>query len=131
MAKKPDQKYEQKNRPEVIELKGDKVVLEPTDSKASEEIGDDELEEFDWDGHTLPEPVTDSKELALYQGDKLSSDPLHAYLRQISRYELLSAEQEKALIKALEETGDIEVAKKLVVGNLRLVVKIAMEYRSA
>jgi RNA polymerase sigma-32 factor len=31
----------------------------------------------------------------------------------------------------LAETGDIEVAKKLVVANLRLVVKIAMEYRNA
>ncbi|MEE2744590.1 MAG: sigma-70 family RNA polymerase sigma factor, partial [Bdellovibrionota bacterium] len=31
----------------------------------------------------------------------------------------------------LEETGDIEIARKLVLANLRLVVKIAMEYRSA
>ncbi len=31
----------------------------------------------------------------------------------------------------LNETGDLETAKKLVVANLRLVVKIAMEYRSA
>src|SRR6202008_1515582 len=30
-----------------------------------------------------------------------------------------------------QETGDIEVAKKLVLANLRLVVKIALEYRSA
>ena len=40
-------------------------------------------------------------------------------------------EQEQALTKALEETGDIEIARKLVLANLRLVVKIAMEYRSA
>lgn len=58
-------------------------------------------------------------------------DPLQAYLREISRYPLLSEEQEKSLTQALQETGDVEVAKKLVLGNLRLVVKIAMEYKTA
>jgi RNA polymerase sigma-32 factor len=58
-------------------------------------------------------------------------DPLTVYLREISKYPLLSPEQEQALTRALEETGDIEIAKQLVVANLRLVVKIAMEYRSA
>ena len=38
--------------------------------------------------------------------------------------------KERELIKSLNETGDIEIAKKLVMANLRLVVKIAMEYRS-
>jgi len=58
-------------------------------------------------------------------------DPLTVYLKEISRYDLLSPEEEKELTQALQETGDIEVAKKLVVANLRLVVKIAMEYRHA
>lgn len=58
-------------------------------------------------------------------------DPLTLYLKEISRYDLLSQEQEAALTKALVETGDLDVAKKLVTANLRLVVKIAMEYRSA
>lgn len=56
-------------------------------------------------------------------------DPLKVYLKEISQYELLSPEQEKALTSELVETGDVEVAKKLVLANLRLVVKIAMEYR--
>lgn len=58
-------------------------------------------------------------------------DPLTTYLREIAKYPLLSPDQEKALTAALEESGDIEIAKKLVMANLRLVVKIAMEYRSA
>jgi len=74
--------------------------------------------------------LTASKEVALYQPDKVS-DPLTVYIREINRYDLLSLEQEQALTKALEETGDIEIARKLVLANLRLVVKIAMEYRSA
>jgi len=60
-----------------------------------------------------------------------SGDPLTQYIKEISRYPLLSIEQEKALTKALLKTGDVEVAKKLVVANLRLVVKIAMEYKTA
>lgn len=60
-----------------------------------------------------------------------SKDPLSAYMKEIGRYPLLSEEQEKVLTNALVETGDVEIAKKLVMANLRLVVKIAMEYRTA
>lgn len=58
-------------------------------------------------------------------------DPLTQYFREINRYKLLSPEQERALTEALVKTGDIEIAKKLVQANLKLVVKIAMEYRHA
>lgn len=60
-----------------------------------------------------------------------TTDPLTTYVREISRYKLLSPEEEDTLLKELQETGDIEVAKQLVLANLRLVVKIAIEYRSA
>lgn len=60
-----------------------------------------------------------------------STDPLTLYIKEISRYRLLTIEEEGTLLKELQETGDIEVAKKLVLANLRLVVKIALEYRSA
>lgn len=58
-------------------------------------------------------------------------DPLALYMKEISRYKLLTLDEEKELTAELLRTGDIEVAKKLVLANLRLVVKIAMEYRSA
>lgn len=58
-------------------------------------------------------------------------DPLKQYIREISRYKLLSLEEEKELVQKLQDTGDLAAAKALVVANLRLVVKIAMEYRSA
>lgn len=61
----------------------------------------------------------------------VTTDPLTQYVREISRYKLLTLEEEETLLKELQETGDIEVAKKLVLANLRLVVKIAIEYRSA
>lgn len=58
-------------------------------------------------------------------------DPLQRYLQEISRFPLLSREEEYELVRRLREQEDIEAAKKLVTSNLRLVVKIAMEYRSA
>lgn len=60
-----------------------------------------------------------------------SEDALSQYIKQIAQYKLLTPDEEKALVKELESTGDVEVAKKLVLANLRLVVKIAMEYRTA
>lgn len=60
-----------------------------------------------------------------------TQDPLTQYVKEISRYKLLTAVEEENLILEMQETGDIEVAKKLVLANLRLVVKIALEYRSA
>ncbi len=58
-------------------------------------------------------------------------DPFLSYIREIGRYGILSQKEEQELIKALQETGDIEIAKKLVLHNLRLVVKIALEYRNS
>ena len=78
----------------------------------------------------VKEDLSSKKDLVLYD-DSRNKDPFTVYVREINRYPLLSLEQEKALTKALLETGDLEVAKKLVVANLRLVVKIALEYKTA
>ncbi len=77
----------------------------------------------------LPATIPSKELIALKSGPSL--DPLTLYLKEISRYKLLSREQEKAMTEALVETGDIEIAKKLVMANLKLVVKIAMEYKYA
>jgi len=55
-------------------------------------------------------------------------DPLHRYLAEIRGYPILDAEDEKALAIRYREKGDLEAAYRLVVSNLRLVVKIALEY---
>lgn len=52
---------------------------------------------------------------------------LNAYLEEISRFELLDFEQEKALSRRIEN-GDREALDALVNANLRLVVKIAKSY---
>ncbi|MDD9933453.1 MAG: RNA polymerase factor sigma-32 [Myxococcales bacterium] len=58
-------------------------------------------------------------------------DPLQAYMRDVQRYPLLTPEEEKATALAYYEEGDVDAAARLVTANLRLVVKIAYEYRRA
>src|SRR5512138_3134261 len=56
-------------------------------------------------------------------------DPLRAYMAEVARHPLLSREEEHALAVKFRETGDVDAAYRLVASNLRLVVKIAHEYR--
>ncbi len=58
-------------------------------------------------------------------------DPLTAYIQEIQRYPLLSREEETRLARRYKEEGDLDAARRLVLANLRLVVKIAHEYRKA
>ena len=51
-------------------------------------------------------------------------------MREMEKHPLLSKEEEHALAVRYYETEDLEAANKLVVSNLRFVVKIASEYRS-
>ena len=55
--------------------------------------------------------------------------PLQLYLREISKYALLSAEEEHRLAVAHFEHGDVDAAHRLITANLRLVVKIASDFR--
>ena len=50
-------------------------------------------------------------------------------MAEISRHSVLDREAEHALAVRYHETGDVDAAYKLVASNLRLVVKIANEYR--
>ena len=60
----------------------------------------------------------------------LSGDSgLSRYLNEIKRFPILSAEEEFMLAKSYTEHGESEAAHKLVTSHLRLVAKIAMQYR--
>ncbi|MCX7822066.1 MAG: RNA polymerase factor sigma-32 [Syntrophobacterales bacterium] len=61
--------------------------------------------------------------------EKTALDPLYLYLQEIKKYPLLSREEEIDLAKRYREEGDIQAAYKLVTSNLRLVVKIALEFQ--
>ncbi len=56
-------------------------------------------------------------------------DPLQRYLTEISSYKLLTREQEREYGIRVREHGDREAAYALVTSNLRLVVKIALEFQ--
>ena len=56
-------------------------------------------------------------------------DPLQRYLSEISQYRLLTREEEVELGRRVQEEGDSDAAYQLVTSNLRLVVKIALEFQ--
>ncbi|MCY1056055.1 RNA polymerase factor sigma-32 [Nannocystis sp. SCPEA4] len=58
-------------------------------------------------------------------------DPMGQYMAEVRRHPLLTREEEHALAVRWVEQGDAEAAKQLVTSNLRLVVKIAHEYKRA
>jgi RNA polymerase sigma-32 factor len=62
-------------------------------------------------------------------GGLVRYDPVRAYMAEIARHPLLSREEEHDLAVRFRETGDVDAAYRLVTSNLRLVVKIAREYR--
>ncbi len=118
MKKKPSPRAKKKPTPRV------KKKPEPADAaglpaaEASAALGE---------GSALvplsPEPETAGA------SDLVARDTLDRYFQEIGRYPLLSREEEHALALQVRETGDPEAARQLVVSNLRLVVKIAMDYR--
>lgn len=58
-------------------------------------------------------------------------DLLQKYMLEVRTFPMLTLEEETALAERFHKKGDVEAAKKLVQAHLRLVAKIAMEYRTA
>jgi len=56
-------------------------------------------------------------------------DALTRYMAQLREHAPIPREEEQALALRWVEGGDADAARQLVLANLRLVVKIAMEYR--
>ena len=55
---------------------------------------------------------------------------LDLYITEINRFSLLTPEEEFKLAVRLKKYNNMEAAEKLIVSNLRFVVKIAHEYRN-
>ncbi len=105
--------------PEPVEIVDTVVDLPDLESEAA---GDHEPAEDGAPTRALA-PV-DRKALARF-------DPLTQYMNEIRRYPLLSREEEHELAVNFAKTGDVQAARRLITANLRLVVKIAHEYRRA
>jgi len=65
------------------------------------------------------------------EGALSKRDPLAAYMRDVQRYSLLTPTEEHDLAVKYVADGDVDAARELVTSNLRLVVKIAYDYRRA
>ena len=73
----------------------------------------------------------DIKKPASRSSDKavVKFDPLQCYLMEISNYKLLTREEEKKLAIRVLEHDDRDAAYRLITSNLRLVVKIALDFQ--
>ena len=107
--------------PEVIlpDQEDDAGVIDAADAHGTEMAGSGEV--IDVVKTVLPVPAGDTGLAA--------RDPLQAYMREISRYDLLTPEEEHDLAVKFQDGGEAAAAYKLVTANLRLVAKIAFKYR--
>jgi len=99
-------------------------VVDPDESDADDEREPGEEVELAGDRERETDSDADERGLARF-------DALQAYMREVQRHPLLSADEEHKLAVQYQKTEDREVAARLVTANLRLVVKIAYEYRRA
>lgn len=118
------------------EPKEESEVLE-AEAIVAEDDGDQDLEGDDEDesGASEPAVVVDvgpsGPSLPVRPADLGRAGALERFLQQVGRYPLLTLEEEQDLTMAVWERNDPIAARKLVVHNLRLVVKMAYRYRRA
>jgi RNA polymerase sigma-32 factor len=72
--------------------------------------------------HDEPEPLAGTELLA-------PTDTFRHYIQQVTRYPRLTRDEEHEMAVRYHKYGDTEAAYRLVTGNLRLVVRIAFDYR--
>jgi RNA polymerase sigma-32 factor len=103
----------------------------PADDEAFAEPRDSDVEVDPADADTEVHSAPLSRDLARSFGSMERLDPMAAYLREIQRHPLLTPEETHDLASKFVATQDPALAARLVTANLRLVVKIAYEYRRA
>jgi RNA polymerase sigma-32 factor len=57
-------------------------------------------------------------------------NPFRAYLHEVSKYPLMTKEEEREMAQRVRMEGDKNAGQRMVLANLKLVVKIALDYRS-
>lgn len=131
-----------KAKPAVIEVPVEAtevvVAAEPVEAEPAES---DEADDTELAALGEIEPATDA-ELDVIERDigrpaaptgpttaLARRDPMGQYMAEVRRHPLLTREEEHELAVRWIENGDVEAGRRLVTSNLRLVVKIAHEYK--
>jgi RNA polymerase primary sigma factor len=84
--------------------------------------------EFDPDTFEKISEILQSNDIKIKEeSGEISPDPIQAYLREVAKSPLLTAEEEKELAKRAKK-GDKKAKEKLIKANLRLVISIAKKY---
>ena len=79
----------------------------------------------------LAEPLFDDTEVVQeWQSDPIVSDPLKLYVRALGDGRLLTPSEERELARRKDE-GDMDAKRRLIEGNLRLVMSITRNYTRA
>jgi len=102
-------------------MSGQNERVEVQDQK-DEEKKDLEISNLVLDPATGRQKSSSSRSLVQY-------DPLQRYLGEINQYRLLTREEEIELGRRITEEGDSDAAFIMATSNLRLVVKIALEFQ--
>lgn len=120
---------------EVSESKPAAAAADDETELVEAEVVDDSADGVDDDdGFGIPEGEIPDRPIlptTVSSTELLKADGFTRYLAEIRRYPLLSREEETEYARRFHEEGDVSAARRLVTGNLRLVVKIALEYRRA
>ncbi len=67
------------------------------------------------------------KQALVFKSERVTTDSLKLYFREISKVPLLNASEEVFLAKRIEK-GDMKAKQKLIASNLRLVINVAKRY---
>ena len=94
--------------------------IEIVDDSSSTDVGDEDIDIDDKDSEEV------EIDLSVPEGISID-DPVRMYLKEIGRVPLLTADEEVALAKRMQE-GDAIAQKRLAEANLRLGVSIAKRY---
>ena len=132
-AAKPKHRAEEPEAEEAAAAEGDS---EPEGEDAEpDETSDDDIDAASTDGDVEIVDDSELERIALPKDTPKDAiqraDPLQLYMSEVQRHRLLTPDEEHALAVDYTKTGNVDAAARLVTANLRLVVKLAYEYRRA
>ncbi len=110
----------------------DAEVLDTSNDDDDDDDDDDEVTADDEQTEVVEDDSPPGAAIERAGGSLGRFDPLAAYMREVQRHPLLSQDEQHALaVQYHKNPEDLAAAARLVTANLRLVVKLAYEYRRA